>query len=183
MSPAWRGWWWGGLGGGGMRCQCEFRVCRIQMSLRRLEARNHSELERTLVHQVSVSSPDAMMFTHTLLLQQRCLFSIYAIGVATVTYICAKYLTCRKLYRNWKLFWFATYLNKDFVHITQLKESGFLFTHTHHASSPVSRTFKTHRASTQRLNARTSRHSQLCCYSTPTWDQWTSLTVSLMANR
>lgn len=34
----------GGRGGPGLRCQYESRVCRIQISLQGLEARNHPEL-------------------------------------------------------------------------------------------------------------------------------------------
>lgn len=39
MLPIWGG-GWGELA----TCQYEFRVCRIQISLQRLEARSHSEL-------------------------------------------------------------------------------------------------------------------------------------------
>lgn len=106
----------GGCGGlAGLRCQYEFRVCRILISLQRWEARSHSELVKKAFQsrrQFSVSSSNRrVVFTQAPFSNQRAYFRTMqsAWWRYDNSHLCVKYLTCRKLYIIWKLFRFATY--------------------------------------------------------------------------
>lgn len=106
----------GGLRGGRLAtCQYEFRVCRIQISLQRLEARSHSELVWKALptrRQFSVSSPNRrLMFTKAPFSSR----GAYFLSMQSAwrrygnSHLCVKYLMCRKLYIIWKVLRFATY--------------------------------------------------------------------------
>lgn len=98
MLPAWGGLGLGGLAG--LRCQYAFRVCRIQISLQRLEARNHSEL----VKEALQTRRQTRRCLHKLLFPTRMLI-FYLCNQrddGTITFhLCVKYLSCRKLYIIW----------------------------------------------------------------------------------